>query len=129
MTKKITLVLLVAFVCFFSLFAAATPEKEGNPSIEMLMWGGADRLNYLKTIYEKTTSLSSNEMANITFTSGGTGATDSYQLFRLKLASNDAPGIVFFGGETAATEFIMNSVNNPQAMPVVRQMVLLGNIW
>jgi ABC-type glycerol-3-phosphate transport system substrate-binding protein len=108
MTKKITLVLLVAFVCFGTLFAAATPEKEGNPSIEMLMWVGADRLNYLKTIYEKTTSLSSNEMANITFTSGGTGATDSYQLFRLKLASNDAPGIVFFGGETAATEFIMN---------------------
>lgn len=106
--KKIILFLLAALVSVGMLFAAATPETKGSPSVEMLMWGGADRLNYLKDIYEKTTSLSTDKMANVSFISGGTGATDAYQLFRLKLASNDAPGIVFFGGETAATEFIMN---------------------
>ena len=108
MLKKIVVLVLAILMCAGVLFAAGSPEKKGNPEVNMLMWGGADRLNYLKTIYEKTTDLSSEEMANITFTSAGTGATDAYQLFRLKLSSNDAPEILFFGGETAATEFILN---------------------
>lgn len=108
MAKKIILLMFVVLFSFGSLFAAAEPESKGNPEIEMLMWGGADRLSYLKTIYEATTKLPSDVMAKITFTSGGTGAVDAYQLFRLKLASNEAPSIIFFGGETAATEFIIN---------------------
>ena len=108
MVRKIVVLVLAFLICVGTLFAAGTSEKRGNSEVEMLMWGGADRLNYLKTIYEETTNLSSEERANITFTSAGTGATDAYQLFRLKLASNDAPEILFFGGETAATEFILN---------------------
>lgn len=106
--RKIAVLLILAIVCSGFVFANAVKETAKNPEVELLMWGGADRLNYLKEIYDATTKLSSDKKANVTFTSGGTGATDAYQLFRLKLASSDAPGIMFFGGETAATEFIIN---------------------
>ena len=107
MKKKVFITLLVLFISL-AIFAQGGNEQTGRPTIDVLTWGGADRLGYLKTIYEETTDLSGDDVADIVFTSGGTGATDAYQLFRLQLASNSAPDILFFGGETAATEFILN---------------------
>lgn len=107
MKRRVFITLVVALMTL-SLFANGAKEVSERTKIDVLTWGGADRLSYLKTIYEKTTDLSSDKMADIVFTSGGTGATDAYQLFRLQLASNSAPDILFFGGETASTEFIIN---------------------
>lgn len=85
MKRRIFITLVVALMTL-SLFANGAKEVSERTKIDVLTWGGADRLSYLKTIYEKTTDLSSDKMADIVFTSGGTGATDAYQLFRLQLA-------------------------------------------
>lgn len=114
MKSKVTAIVLcivLSLVCSVALFAGGAKEASmgGRPEVNILMWGGADRLNYFRTIYEMNTDLPKESMANITFTSGGKNATDCYQLLRLSLAANDnIPGIVMFGSETAATEFILN---------------------
>lgn len=109
--KAITLCIVVSLVCSALLFAGGAKESVSSdrPEVNILMWGGADRLNYFRTIYEANTALTPENMANVTFTSGGKNAVDCYQLFRLSLSANDnIPGIVMFGSETAATEFILN---------------------
>ena len=54
MKKKVFITLLVLFISL-AIFAQGGNEQTGRPTIDVLTWGGADRLGYLKTIYEETT--------------------------------------------------------------------------